>query len=233
MKKIIWVIIAGIFIQAYTQTIKFKGCTLLNAGSGTVGQVVSLKNTCNVSDIDRAFREEMNFMRAKFTLNPSFYYFDDSKGMNAFFTPETEDENKPDGTICFGIGLLQREFPKSSGGTAIPIIVAHEMGHCTDNKYNAVSERSGKTKELFADFIAGSYMYIRSFWKGTDINACLRTFYSLGDTNFGNPDHHGTPQERFNALLAGYYAARNANVSGIPLSLDDAVEKGKKYVRDV
>jgi hypothetical protein len=53
-----------------------------------------------------------------------------------------------------------------------------------------------------------------------------RLFDLLGDYEFNDESHHGTPEERVEALEAGFNDYRNGNVGGIA----QASEVGKAYV---
>ena len=61
-----------------------------------------------------------------------------------------------------------------------------------------------KFLELHADFVAGYYMGTKFGQNPQDLETLSRKIFELGDNNFTNVGHHGTPQERHIALRAGF-----------------------------
>ena len=93
----------------------------------------------------------------------------------------------------------------------LPAILAHEVGHIV--QFHEGSRLATKPKELQADYLAGWYMANRDRsdqWSETSVQQNMSGFFRLGDYDYNSPDHHGTPNERFAALVAGF---RNANLS--------------------
>jgi predicted metalloprotease len=61
----------------------------------------------------------------------------------------------------------------------------------------------GLRHELIADYLAGWYL-TRTQGEQKDIALSASQFFSnLGDTDFANIDHHGTPRQRSSMLLQG------------------------------
>jgi predicted metalloprotease len=61
--------------------------------------------------------------------------------------------------------------------------------------------------ELQADCFAGTWansVYRAGHLQPGDIEEATNTALAVGDFDVGNAQHHGTPQERRNALLAGF-----------------------------
>ncbi|WP_298139781.1 hypothetical protein [Flavobacterium sp.] len=165
--------------------------------------------SCENQQLDNAFQTENTSLRIFFGLSTAFYFYDDinsGHGKNALFTPEIYDANSPNGTILFGLGLLENQistFNRYGAGGAIPFIFAHEMGHAKANQMGWYFG-SNKKNELFADFCAGVFMQYRQYVVTTDIESALTTFFQLGNYDFNSPGFHGTPEERVNAVKAGY-----------------------------
>jgi predicted metalloprotease len=100
--------------------------------------------------------------------------------------------------------------------------MAHEFAHIVDFKFG--TGLSGKHKELFADYLAGCYMYFRSVeFKTTFVQEVALSFFQKGDYSFNSPQHHGTPNQRYNCLMNGYQLAYNMSMRGQHLSLQGAV----------
>jgi len=208
-----------------------SGCFLRN---GSLSEVSGIVETLTNSELHRAVQREVQFLRERFQLNPSFFYFDDGAGTeNAFATAVQEDDAYEDGTVCLGKYLLVKGINQTIRGTNIPIILAHEFAHILDFKYDVIGA-SGKKAELFADYCAGAFMFIRHVsFDRVDINGCLRTFRDLGDTDFGSSDHHGTPQERFNALKSGFENAEAIIRIGQYLSVRRLIDEAKLYLENI
>ena len=54
------------------------------------------------------------------------------------------------------------------------------------------------------------------------------TQYSFGDSNYGDPDHHGTSAERGQAVVAGFDSAYRARES-----FATALETGVRYAKQI
>src|SRR5262249_42632574 len=67
--------------------------------------------------------------------------------------------------------------------------------------------QTAKLVELHADFMAGIYMAGKK--PSIDLESYAHAFFKIGDDEFTNPDHHGTPEERYLALKEGYAHRRN------------------------
>jgi hypothetical protein len=223
MKKISFLVIFLVTInQSFSQIV---GCTL----TGTKTELGTLYSSMNNPEIDRIVTEELRFLSASFLVKPAFYFYDDSQGKNAFSTPQVLLASSTDGTICFGVKLHEQQMTLSMGGTNIPIILAHEFAHTVARKYQL--NLPTKQNELFADYLAGCYMFYRNrSFKSTDINAAFQAFYNLGDNDFSNPDHHGTPVSRSKCIKQGYNDCLNAMQQGRVYNLNDVVSMGKQFV---
>jgi predicted metalloprotease len=112
--------------------------------------------------------------------------------------------------------------------------MAHEYAHIVDYKYGVLNNVGSKKTELFADYLAGFYMYHRVA-NGilTDVSQCLNSFESLGDTDFGSETHHGTPQERRSALFSGYNRAHAIHQTKAFIPLTEIIEEGKSYIKGI
>ncbi len=183
------------------------------------------------TQLDNFLNREVNVLRTFYGINPSVYYYqDEAAAPNAQAIPRVEDYSHPSGTVILGLNMVTSEFRLSTSGTTIPFILAHEFAHIVDFNKGAISGYETRISELFADFNAGCFLYYRSFLTYTDIQAALRSFYNKGDYEFNNPDHHGTPEERLNAVLAGYNWLKGKARPGVNIGTDEAIKAAKEYL---
>ncbi|HAY3549827.1 neutral zinc metallopeptidase [Elizabethkingia meningoseptica] len=215
------ILVTGIF---YSQT-----CFISNFSS--LGNLT--KYSGNVY-IDQVMSKEWQFLVQKFGVMPDIYYYHEQNGSNAYATTTVYNQNFKDGTVAVGFGLIRDECAQSQSGSCISvaIIMAHEFAHIVDFKYNIQLE--GKYAELFADYLAGCYMHLRSLQYGyTNISEAARTFYRIGDYQFNSPGHHGTPEQRYNTLMAGYNYSQLQTMNNYAYTLADAVNNAVLYVRGI
>jgi hypothetical protein len=181
-------------------------------------------------NFDFALAQSLAMISEAFDVLPGFAFYDDSGGRNAYATPLTRLTGV-DGTVLFGKGLLKKlmashEYPE----VAVAGVCSHEYGHIVQYK-NGLMGRvniggTHKRMELQADYFAGYFAGIRKLKKSTYPAAVVAmTQHDFGDTDFGNQDHHGTPDERGDAVARGFTAAFNQR-----RSLREAIEDSTSYV---
>jgi predicted metalloprotease len=113
----------------------------------------------------------------------------------------------------------------------IAAVCAHEFGHILQYKRGLysqlkVGQPTSRRVELQADYFAGYFAGIRKRERSSFPAAVFAmTQYTFGDNMANEPQHHGTPQERGAAVVAGYQAAYHDNCD-----LDSAIERGMQYV---
>ncbi len=168
--------------------------------------------TCGNRDMDLALQREVDLLRGAYGVSCQVWIFDDGDSPNADARPDITNPNRPDGTVRFGMNMLQEQLSLSNWGATVPFVIAHEFGHIKAMK-NDWDFRQGdftvKKNELFADFTAGLYMWDRQNFLTTDVVSTIYAFMQLGDLDFNSKQHHGTPSERKGALMAGYNYMRN------------------------
>jgi hypothetical protein len=121
---------------------------------------------------------------------------------------------------------------------AVELVTAHEYAHILQFK-NGMKPGGPWQMEPHADFLAGWYqgcqreLYARLDrekhrsgpvpfgYPNPDREAAA--IFSLGDTDFNSPDHHGSPQFREAMVRAGFQAGYEDK-----LSVEAAFEKGKR-----
>jgi predicted metalloprotease len=108
-------------------------------------------------------------------------------------------------------------FGRAVGAFAVAYVVAHEYGHNVQQEHGVLAGRSrALPTELNADCLAGTWTrweYGRGDVTDADVQEVLDAASAVGDFDFTNPQHHGTPQERRDALMTGLR-------SGSPSSCD-------------
>jgi hypothetical protein len=210
----------------------FIGCSF--NGHGNLLKNYDISENSGDVQVDEYVKREVYALRNFFLINPSFFFTTEEspQAKNAFATPEVELEQCPSGTVVFGRYLIQAENSLNRGNTTVPIIIAHEFGHILDFNKNA-TPRPGIRKELFADFMAGCYLFYRSMHLPTDPNSALKAFFEMGDySEYNNPNHHGRPEQRVEAILAGYNWLRSITSPGKYISPDSAIIAAKSYLDD-
>jgi predicted metalloprotease len=97
-----------------------------------------------------------------------------------------------------------------TGGFSVAYAIAHEYAHSVQTAlgiYAANPDLPVKQFELQADCLAGVWAhsaYERGELQGDDIQQAVTATEKLGDYDFSDPGHHGTPAERSQAFMTGY-----------------------------
>jgi hypothetical protein len=184
---------------------RFKGggCTFARFGDGAGGppRIMPLSP---YPLVNIAYQREGLQLVQVFGMQPAGGFLDDADGPNAFATPQVMFRNGPDGTVIFGLRLTATELQRDGGvGMALPAIMAHEFAHIRQFRDGRLDAFDTVVRELQADFLAGWYMKLRGHLMPTDISPSLRAFFERGDFEFNSEQHHGTPEQRLQAVVAG------------------------------
>jgi hypothetical protein len=184
-----------------------KACSLRG---GLQANGINMFRTSGNSDLDRSINLELTHIAESFKVLPGFGFYDDSDGQNAFALDEDLIPHTR-GTVIFGKQLLSDELDSNEwGGLAVAGIMAHEFGHIFQYQskfYDLLTQTqtTDRLLELHADYLAGYYLGLKRLRSGEiDIKGFLDSLYLKGDTDFNSSDHHGTPMERAEVMLAGY-----------------------------
>lgn len=199
--------------------------------------------------LDRFISIGSQYALARFQVNPNVAYFDDGADPNAF----ASFNGDMNGVIRIGGKLVQTEFRlwrrdffeqcrllgkdpyqllrdgKVGGAFAIDAIIAHETAHILQGRMGVGF--GSRNTELQADFLAGWHVanYHRIFKSESKEfrikEDAIRAFYSRGDYAFNSPQHHGTPEQRSAAFLAGF------DTGDVPL--EKAWNKSMEYRRNL
>jgi uncharacterized protein len=112
--------------------------------------------------------------------------------------------------VARGLPGQQAGYGRAAGDFAVAYVLAHEYGHNLQQELgtfdNAVG-RSARPYELQADCLAGAWaysVYEQGLLAPGDLEEATNAALAVGDFDVGNAQHHGTPQERRDALLTGY-----------------------------
>lgn len=185
---------------------------------GGPGQL-ALSRTSGNSFVDSGFGRSRGYMVHAFGVRPAFAFLDDSQSPNAFATTDNLiGWERGEGSVIFGVRLTTEEIAADpqTWGSALSLIMAHEWAHI--KQFTTVGPMGNPLAELHADFLAGWWLGgFNLMTNGYGINpySAGRSVFNKGDFGFNDPGHHGTPQQRVAAMVAGYQlsVSRNPNIS--------------------
>jgi uncharacterized protein len=95
------------------------------------------------------------------------------------------------------------------GDAALAYILAHEYSHAVQT-IGGFRPKNITAVELQADCLAGYFMGVipNVTFDRQDIEEIATLAYELGDYEFNNAQHHGTPQQRSRFVLTGFQASQ-------------------------
>jgi len=100
-------------------------------------------------------------------------------------------------------------------------ICAHQFAHIVQF-FSGFYERLTKGQQtkkllvLYADFLSGYYIGLRKMhYTSAELLSLGRSWESIGDSSYTDPQHHGTPEKRLLAVEQGYRFARQRQEFGI------------------
>jgi len=166
-------------------------------------------------DFDYAAAHTLSKLADLFGILPGFAFFNKGHSGNAFACPSIIlHQTHPDGAVLFGRDLLFDVMSYDEGpDTAFSTICAHEFAHILQFKLGLIGrlnrgQPTVKRSELHADFLAGFFAGMRKLEKPSFKAAVYaETLHKLGDYAFESPEHHGTPEERADAIVHGFKTA--------------------------
>lgn len=181
-------------------------------------------------EFDFALAQTLYMLSQKFGVKPGFAYYDDSASPNAYATPRVRLANA-DGTVLMGRSLLDKlRHMHDAPEVGVAGVCAHEFGHIVQFQFGLIEKVNAgqptiKRCELQADYFAGYFAGLRKRERPSfPALVVSSTIHGLGDTEFQNPGHHGTPEERGRAVTRGFETALSGKV------LSDAIEESTAYV---
>ena len=182
-------------------------------------------------DFDKALAQTLARISDCLNVTPSFAYYDDFDGPNAFASAKKRVAGS-DGTVLFGQRFLKQLMARPEApDAAVAGVCAHEFGHILQYKLGLDKDLSEgqptvKRVELNADFFAGYFAGVRK-WESPSFNAAVIALaqFDSGDNMLKNPAHHGTREERGKAIVKGYQTGHDDRKP-----LLDAIKIGVEYV---
>jgi predicted metalloprotease len=99
---------------------------------------------------------------------------------------------------------------RAAGDFAVAYVLAHEYAHNLQQELGIFDNRvteSARPFELQADCFAGAWansVFEQGQLQPEDLDEITNAALAVGDFDVGNAQHHGTPQERREAVLAGF-----------------------------
>ena len=204
--------------------------------SGFDLQALNILSGTGTPALDRALIQELQAQSAFFRLRPAFFVFNSGERTAVATAQVFPQTPGTDGTVLYHLGLLEEHLNSGYwGGSIVAGVIAHEFAHIVQfsdrDLYQRLRSRHGTVKflELHADFIAGYYMGTKFADNPDDLDTLARQIFEFGDNAFDNVGHHGTPQERHVALMAGFrYYLKNPNGS-----VSAALTEGEAFVTSV
>ena len=112
--------------------------------------------------------------------------------------------------VATGLPGQRAGYGRAAGDFSVAYILAHEYAHNVQQELGIFTNRRGgqaRPFELQADCLAGAWansVYEQGLLEPGDIQEALDTALAVGDFEVGSEQHHGTPTERRDALLAGF-----------------------------
>jgi uncharacterized protein len=99
------------------------------------------------------------------------------------------------------------------GDSALAYILAHEYAHAAQT-IGGFRPDTITAIELQADCLAGYYMGTMPnvTFDNNDVEEIAAIAYRVGDYEFNNRQHHGTPEERARAVLTGFQASQQNGI---------------------
>jgi predicted metalloprotease len=110
--------------------------------------------------------------------------------------------------VANGLPGQSAGFGHAAGQFAVAYVVAHEYGHNIQQESGVLAGRvRALPTELNADCLAGTWghwAYGQGKMDDAGVKQVLDAALAVGDFDFLSPQHHGTPQQRRDALLTGF-----------------------------
>ncbi|RYY38219.1 MAG: hypothetical protein EOO08_15475 [Chitinophagaceae bacterium] len=183
----------------------------------SLGQL--FKTTGNYA-LDQKFNASQADLQVLFGVNVDLYMYNDGNAPNAYAMGSSSPRYH--GVVAFGTSLLASHlWNMDKGEYAVAGVLAHEFAHVLQIKKGCTLSNPGR--ELQADYLAG-YYFGRRQYLAVGLYAFANELYALGNYDFWSPSFHGTPDQRVQAMLAGYRKRG--------LSVNEAYAAGIRYVND-
>ncbi|OKS85312.1 hypothetical protein RG47T_0756 [Mucilaginibacter polytrichastri] len=220
----------GILCIMHTKAQHSGGC-ISQETSPISKQIHVAKGTGN-PQMDRWLDREATILRGFFGVNPGLLLYNDSLVNNpgGYASSVSESATYPDGTIALGYNYLQNMYNYSGNFTMIPVVAAHEFAHIVDCTLK-VTPAIPIYKELYADYMAGSFIAYSTNQSWIDISRNFRWIVRIGDyAAINDPDCHGTSLQRMAAFKSGYDWFKSQAQAGNKVLGKDASGAARGYL---
>ena len=175
--------------------------------AGSLESIGRLYKSTGDKELDKMLYYHKIKMENLFGVQTQMYIYDDRQAPNALAVRCQHFSKCKDGTILFGYNMLLKQLWMSNYKEyAVVGVMAHEFAHIL--QYSRNNDLPTKLKELHADYLAGYYLGKEGL-SIAQVEVFARSLFELGDYNFWHPDHHGTPQERVQAMVAGFMTGKH------------------------
>lgn len=157
--------------------------------------------------LDRALARGLATIGKSFGVLPGFAYYREATEPNAQATSEVLLE-RTDGTVTFGLSLLQMLLARPTPDAAILAVCAHEFGHILSFKNGMIGQLSPNRyqpfrAEQFADFMAGYFAGTRKVLYPN----YPAVVFATTQNSFGRAGgDHGSGAQRGEAVERGFVA---------------------------
>lgn len=112
--------------------------------------------------------------------------------------------------VVQGLPGQRAGYGRAAGDFAVAYVLAHEYGHNIQQELGIFDNRatpSAEPYELQADCFAGTWansVYRQGHLEPGDLEEATNAALAVGDFDTGNAQHHGSPEQRRDAVLAGF-----------------------------
>jgi hypothetical protein len=196
----------AVFTITLFSSYSFSQCYSAGENLPSTGYIVQ---TSGYRDLDSIVVSEILKLENFFGVNVDFFFLLETYSKNAMYTPSCN--SFCNGTVFLGIKMLYSQLQKKHGVECVKAILAHEFGHCVQHLMNW--KELGKRPELHSDFMAGYYTGRMYNYTDEQMSSLFTEFFSMGDNQYWDSQHHGTHAERECAFLEGYYFAKENNTT--------------------
>lgn len=221
---------------------QFEGCFLVGknpdvAGLGAYGIIGADTDrtqpifTSGDREIDHRLGRALLRLARVFEVRPGCGFYNDGRSANALALQRTMVPGT-EGTVLIGRNLFHETMTENRDGIAVLAVCAHEFGHIAQFRTGLhetlrAAHPTIKLVELHADFLAGFYLGLRQAeYPDLRLWSAGMLIHGLGDNDFRNEGHHGTPEERTAAIEEGYRLGRE---NAPPFA--QVIRAGSEFVR--
>ncbi len=201
-----------------------RGCCLV----GKALPAGALEETSGNPRLDAALGDVLATLARQLAVRPGFAFYHDGLLPNAMALPRSALPSSR-GTVLVGLGLLSRVDRSAHGDLFVQAVCAHEFAHIRQYQtgyYDRLNRPdSARLIELHADFLAGYCLGAQPVDYADDALVDLgRAWEDLGDSDFTEREHHGTPEERIAAMEHGFALGRRST------GVEAAAAAGARYL---